>query len=85
VSGDEGADGSPPITLYPSLRGKRVFATGGGSGIDADIVRAYALQGALVAFADSDITASTALLAHVVQQGGAQPGASLKLSKETTS
>jgi hypothetical protein len=44
-----------------------------------------ACQGALVAFADRDITASTALLAHVVQQGGAQPGASLKLSKETTS
>jgi NAD(P)-dependent dehydrogenase (short-subunit alcohol dehydrogenase family) len=47
---------------YPSLRCKRVFVTGGGSGIGADIVRAFAQQGAFVAFADRDVAASQALL-----------------------
>jgi NAD(P)-dependent dehydrogenase (short-subunit alcohol dehydrogenase family) len=60
------------ITLYPSLRGKRVFVTGGGSGIGADIVRAYAHQGALVAFADRDIEASTALLEALIGEGTTQ-------------
>ncbi|MES2262049.1 MAG: SDR family oxidoreductase [Pseudomonadota bacterium] len=50
------------MTVYPSLHGKRVFVTGGGSGIGADIVSAYARQGALVAFADRDVEASAALL-----------------------
>jgi NAD(P)-dependent dehydrogenase (short-subunit alcohol dehydrogenase family) len=66
VSSDAGS--SPEITLYPSLRGKRVFVTGGGSGIGADIVRAYARQGALVAFADRDIKASKALLESLAGQ-----------------
>lgn len=48
---------------YPSLRCKRVFVTGGGSGIGADIVRAFAQQGAFVAFADRDAAASQTLLA----------------------
>ncbi len=47
---------------YPSLSRKNVFITGGGSGIGADIVTAFAQQGAQVAFADRDITQSTALL-----------------------
>ena len=50
---------------YPSLAGKAVFVTGGGSGIGADIVSAYARQGARVAFADRDLAASTALLAFL--------------------
>jgi len=37
---------------YPSLQGKRVFITGGGSGIGASLVEAFARQGALVAFVD---------------------------------
>lgn len=48
---------------YPSLAGKAVFVTGGGSGIGADIVSAFARQGARVAFADRDRAASEALLA----------------------
>lgn len=40
--------------LYPSLRGKRVLITGGGSGIGAGIVEGFARQGADVTFFDID-------------------------------
>ncbi|MEI9994436.1 MAG: SDR family oxidoreductase [Rhizomicrobium sp.] len=38
--------------IYPSLKGKRVVVTGGGSGIGAAIVAAFARQGAKVYFLD---------------------------------
>ncbi len=50
---------------YPSLAGKRVFVSGGASGIGADIVRAFAEQGAHVGFLDLD-TGSSAKLAQSI-------------------
>jgi NAD(P)-dependent dehydrogenase (short-subunit alcohol dehydrogenase family) len=46
---------------YPSLMGKTVFVSGGASGIGAEIVRAFADQGAKVGFLDIDQLTSAAL------------------------
>jgi NAD(P)-dependent dehydrogenase (short-subunit alcohol dehydrogenase family) len=40
--------------VYPSLAGRAVFVTGGGSGIGASIVEAFARQKCKVAFVDVD-------------------------------
>ena len=41
-----------PIATYPSLRGKTVLITGGGSGIGAALTRRFVEQGARTAFID---------------------------------
>ena len=48
---------------YPSLKGKTVFLTGGATGIGAEIVRAFAAQGARVGFLDVDASGSAAIAA----------------------
>ena len=62
---------STGLARYPSLNGVVVFVTGGGSGIGADIVRAFAGQGAKVGFIDLDESAGRALVDDV--RGDAQP------------
>jgi NAD(P)-dependent dehydrogenase (short-subunit alcohol dehydrogenase family) len=50
------------FTTYPSLTDRVVFITGGGSGIGAAMVTAFAGNGARVAFVDIDTAASEALV-----------------------
>jgi NAD(P)-dependent dehydrogenase (short-subunit alcohol dehydrogenase family) len=48
--------------IYPSLKDKRVFISGGGSGIGEALVQAFVEQGARVAFVDIAVAASQALV-----------------------
>ena len=60
-------------TSYAGLADRVVLITGGASGIGAAFVRAFAAQGARVAFLDIDQTAGTALTAEVADAGGTAP------------
>lgn len=51
--------------VYPSLAGKRVIISGGGTGIGEGIVEAFARQGAAVAFVDVQDKPSEALVARL--------------------
>ena len=51
--------------IYPSLKDKRVFISGGGSGIGEGLVEAFARQGARVAFCDIAVAESEALVARL--------------------
>ncbi|MED5618001.1 SDR family NAD(P)-dependent oxidoreductase [Ideonella sp. BN130291] len=57
------------LASYPSLKGQRVFITGGGSGIGASLVQAFARQGAHVAFVDIAEAASRQLADDMVAAG----------------
>ena len=64
------------LARYGSLEGRRVFVTGGGSGIGEAIVAAFVGQGAQVAFVDIMVDASEALVARLaadLQPGQAAP------------
>ncbi|MFA9275886.1 MAG: SDR family NAD(P)-dependent oxidoreductase [Candidatus Aquirickettsiella gammari] len=56
---------SKAFANYPSLLDKTVFITGGGSGIGADMVAAFARQGARVAFVDMNASSAADLLASL--------------------
>ena len=55
---------------YPSLRGKRVLITGGGSGIGAGLVEGFARNGADVTFFDIAEEDSKALTERLTADGG---------------
>jgi NAD(P)-dependent dehydrogenase (short-subunit alcohol dehydrogenase family) len=59
--------------VYPSLRGKSVFITGGGSGIGACLTEAFTRQGSLVAFVDIAEGASQQLVEKLENQGLSRP------------
>lgn len=63
----------PAFASYPSLRGRPVFVSGGGSGIGASVVEHFAEQGARVAFVDIDEAASAALVSKVQAAGHPAP------------
>jgi D-xylose 1-dehydrogenase len=66
--------GMPPDSAhYPSLRGQRVFITGGGSGIGACLVEAFARQSSRVAFVDIAASDSERLVEKLRTQGFEPP------------
>ena len=58
---------------YPSLEGRVVFITGGGSGIGASMVEHFCAQGSSVAFVDIKVEKSLALAAGIEGAGGSKP------------
>lgn len=62
-----------PYTLYASLRGRVVFISGGSSGIGAELLRAFAAQGATVAFCGTKPDGGTSLIDEVKAAGHAAP------------
>jgi NAD(P)-dependent dehydrogenase (short-subunit alcohol dehydrogenase family) len=58
---------------YPSLRGRRVFITGGGSGIGASLVEGFCRQDARVAFIDIDPGVAARLLQGLRARGLPEP------------
>ncbi len=67
------AAGPMATATFPSLKGRAVFVTGGGSGIGAAMVEAFAAQGAHVAFVDVAAEASAALASRVQARGQRAP------------
>ncbi|MBR1221392.1 SDR family oxidoreductase [Bradyrhizobium sp. U87765 SZCCT0131] len=58
---------------YPSLKGRSVFISGGGSGIGAELVTQFCAQGARVAFIDVAEEASQALVETIGRAGHPAP------------
>ena len=64
---------SSELARFPSLRDRRVFITGGGSGIGSAMVEAFAEQGTRVAFVDFAKDESEALVQRVAARGYVKP------------
>ncbi len=67
------ATGKSSMSRYAGLAGKTVFVTGGGSGIGAAFTRAFAGQGARVAFVDIAEQASRTLAAQIQKKTSKVP------------
>lgn len=63
----------PSRTLYPSLKGKHVLVTGGGSGIGEALVEGFVAQGSAVAFVDIAESASEELVARLAPTAAIAP------------
>jgi NAD(P)-dependent dehydrogenase (short-subunit alcohol dehydrogenase family) len=59
--------------VYPSLAGRSVFITGGGSGIGESLVEHFCAQGSRVAFVDIVEAASRALVERIAARGNPKP------------
>ncbi len=63
----------PNDAIYPSLKGKTVFVTGGATGIGAAHVAHFAAQGARVGFVDIQDAHGRALAAAIAAKGQPEP------------
>ncbi len=70
---ETGDRGAAAAAVYPGLRGRRVFVTGGATGIGEAVVTAFASQGAQVAFVDLDAASATLLCGRIEAGGAAAP------------
>lgn len=61
------------MAIYPSLRARTVFISGGGSGIGACLVEQFARQGACVGFVDIAAAPSQALCERLAAEGLPRP------------
>lgn len=61
------------LATYPSLKDKRVFITGGGTGIGENLVESFCLQGACVTFVDIAHDKSEALVERLSQTSAYAP------------
>ena len=59
--------------IYPSLKGRSVFVTGGGSGIGASLVEHFCAQGSRVTFVDVLEEPSAALVERIAARGEPTP------------
>ncbi len=59
--------------LYPTLKGRHVFITGGGSGIGKSLVQHFGHQGARVSFVDINEKASQAVVSECRARGWGDP------------
>jgi len=59
--------------IYPSLKGRSVFITGGGSGIGESLVEHFCAQGSRVAFIDLAEGPSRRLVARITAKGDPAP------------
>src|ERR1700722_7924363 len=64
---------SGQFAIYPSLRDRVVFITGGASGIGAEHVTQFAVQGARVAFVDIADDAARELVGKLEAAGHSPP------------
>ncbi|MDH5205695.1 MAG: SDR family oxidoreductase, partial [Hylemonella sp.] len=65
--------GNKQLAHYPSLKNRRVFITGGGTGIGEALVSAFAEQGARVAFVDIATNESEQLCQRLAAAGHIRP------------
>jgi NAD(P)-dependent dehydrogenase (short-subunit alcohol dehydrogenase family) len=66
-------DQTGTYAVYPSLKDRSVFITGGGSGIGESLVRHFCAQGSRVAFVDLAVEPSRQLVASIAAEGHPEP------------
>jgi NAD(P)-dependent dehydrogenase (short-subunit alcohol dehydrogenase family) len=63
----------PGDAIYPSLKDRVVFVTGGGAGLGESVVEHFAAQGARVTFVDMQQEPSQALVERIAARGDPRP------------